>query len=52
MAVMLFKQKIERAFAQWLITRIFDNYFYVKIVLYLNMSVIESSYDIFITNYM
>ena len=39
-AVMLFKQKIKQAFAKWLITRLFDNYFYIKIVLDLNRPVI------------
>ena len=52
MPVMLFKQKIERAFAQWLLTRTFDNYFYIKIILDFNMSFNKYICDIFITNYM
>ena len=37
MAVMLFKQKIKRAFPQWLITRtFFDNNVCIKILLNLN----------------
>ena len=31
--VMLFKQKIKRAFPHWLIKRTFDNYFYIKFLL-------------------
>ena len=49
---MIFKQKIERAFAQWLITRLFDNYFYFKITLDVNVYFIEILIDMFITNYM
>ena len=37
MAVILFKQKIERAFAQRLIIRICDDYFDIKIALHPNM---------------
>ena len=43
MAVMLFKQKIKQAFPQWLIMRLFDNYFYIKIVLDLNRPVIDKN---------
>ena len=36
--------KIERAFGQWLITRVFDNYFYIKIVSNLNTRKFFSEY--------
>ena len=36
MGVMIFKQNKKWAFPQWFITRICDNYFYIKILLHFN----------------
>ena len=51
-AVMLFKQKMRPEFAQWLITREFDNYFCIKIALDLNMYFIENVIGTPIANHM
>ena len=52
MAVMLFKHEIELALDQWLITRTFDNYFCIKILLDLYMFFKISLISKLINNYM
>ena len=43
MVIMLFKQQIKRVFPQWLITRLFDDYFYIKILLDLKRPIIDKN---------